>query len=57
MPQGKGTYGSKVGRPPKKTPAKKPSSRRDPGLDQRIMKLEQQLMNLKKQKKQKQGSK
>lgn len=51
MPQGKGTYGSKVGRPPKKTPAKKPSSRRDPGLDQRIMKLEQELMNLKKKKK------
>jgi hypothetical protein len=52
MPMGKGTYGSKVGRPAKKkAPAKKPSSRRDPGLDQRIMKLEQQLMNLKKKKK------
>jgi len=52
MPMGKGTYGSKVGRPPKKTPAKKkPSKTRDPGLDQRIMKLEQQLMNLKKKKK------
>jgi hypothetical protein len=51
MPQGKGTYGSKVGRPPKKTTTKANTSKtRDPGLDQRIMKLEQQLMNLKKQK-------
>ena len=27
MPSGKGTYGSKRGRPPKKTPVKKPQSK------------------------------
>ena len=28
MPAGKGTYGSKVGRPPKKKPKKKPAPKR-----------------------------
>lgn len=28
MPQGKGTYGSKVGRPPKKATAKKPAAKK-----------------------------
>ena len=29
MPYGKGTYGSKVGRPPKKKPKKKPKKQLD----------------------------
>ena len=36
MPMGKGTYGSKVGRPKKKT-------HRDPGADERMKKFESSL--------------
>ena len=36
MPYGKGTYGSKVGRPKKKT-------HRDPGADKRMQKFESSL--------------
>lgn len=43
MPQGKGTYGSKVGRPPKKKTTARPkqfNKHRDPGAVQRAMKKE-----------------
>lgn len=40
MPQGKGTYGSKVGRPPKKKTITARPKHRDPGAVQRAMKKE-----------------
>ena len=36
MPQGKGTYGSKVGRPKKKSPAAKPAKRMSPAQTKRM---------------------
>ena len=42
MPQGKGTYGSKVGRPPKKAAPKKPATKKKSGfavVDKRLSKF------------------